>query len=225
LKHRIIVTMTLVLVFAIAPGASAAPPGGFSSESEWVEAEIDTHGGYLFIGASNYADRYPEGSFEGSSTYIDYFVETETGFISCFGFNEDGGPTVDTRLANATLTTQVEGECFAEEFGDEAAPEEGEAALQHEENGEHEEPQGIPFTATIDMTWTGEGIVLRSSSHSTTPTDVCQDKQQWRDAETTGTISLFAEGVVDLVISPAESNSARISRWESSCHSKGSPGP
>ena len=219
MKHRITLTAALLLVLTIAPAASASPPGGFSAESESVGAELQIDGGYLFVSADNYSENYPEGSFEGSNTYLDFGVETETGFVYCFAYGE-GGPTIDSKLAAATVAAQIEGECFVEE----PPHEEGEAGLSHEENEEHEEPSGIPFTAAVDMTWSGTGNLLRSSGHSTGPSDVCKDNSQWRDAATTGSITLFAEGVVDTTISPAESNWASISRWSYSCHAKGSPG-
>jgi hypothetical protein len=229
LKHRIIFSIALLMLLMVAPAAFAAPPGASASDYESVSAEFDIGAGFLNVSADNFTESYEEGSFEGSNAFVSYFSETETGFVECFAFAEEG-PDVDGRLSRGSLIATIEGECFVGEVSDgpgDEEPLEGEqgAELLHEENGDYEEPDPIRFIATVDLTWNGEGTMQRSSGHFTGPGEVCKDRSAWRGATATGLITLEAEGVLSVELSPALSDWASISKSSFSCHSKGSAGP
>lgn len=196
-------TVLLVMLMA-APAAYAAPPGASGGEFESVNAEFPADGGFVSVSGQNFTETLPEGSFEGSSAFVGYFAETETGSVECFASSTAVGPTVGKKLLNGSLVAELEGACLVRDFSG-VVLDEG------------------PFSATVDLAWEGDSHVQRSHSHFNETDQVCKSRSASRDAIANGMITVQGEGVVDIEISSASSDRAAISRSSFSCHAKGSP--
>lgn len=189
---------------ALAPGsASAAAPITFTGSSASASASFSTDIGGVqtstFVSASDHTFTGPEGTFEGSSVWVDVFQfdpgnprnPRDDKFRGFFGYAEltPNQFQILGNLDSATLSAVVNVCEFTFKDG----------------KGRQPPPQPSCFDVTVDLSWAGTGVVQTFSGKSNSRFDGCKVHStftdSFRSASAAGTVS---DGTTNFTPNPSD---------------------
>lgn len=226
MRRILMAVAATAMVIAFPAAAFGEPPDASSSESEsaWAVYSLELEGvGWAELYVSAYSASYSDGEFGDDEFSEAGFSIYGEGF-DCYGFGEVPFD-LDNRLSGATVSGELNGECYFYEPGDgEEGEGDGEFEALHEEDGEGE-PDFVPITATLEVEFVGTGVKQNSNGFWREAGYRCSSHGSSRAATTDGTLTIDGADLLPGVIGLSAPEDAVLSRYQDSCQATGSPGP